>query len=111
MRISSPIPRTVCSHRQASLSRSIENTLYAAPAHKRKCDGINCQRPVAAQIISPDFSETTVRGARMGVVIAGDDGDMFGRAAALKPRTGRRKFRLQRDVDEIAGNGDVVGAL
>ena len=36
---------------------------------------------------------------------------MFGGADALQPRTGRREFRLQRDIDEIAGDGDVVGPL
>ena len=52
-----------------------------------------------------------LRGAHIGVVIAGDDGDMLGRSDTFQPRTGRCEFRLQRDVDEIAGDGDVVGPL
>jgi len=91
--------------------RDADQRKLAAAAHKRKCDGMSCQRPVAAQVISAHFSEPTLGGARIGVVIAGDDGDAFGRADALKPGTGGRKFRFQRDVDEIAGNGDVVGSL
>ena len=52
-----------------------------------------------------------IRGADIGVVIAGDGGDAVGRADALEPGAGRGEFRLQRQVDEIAGDRDVIGSL
>ena len=50
-------------------------------------------------------------GTNIGVVIAGDHGDPIRRADALEPRPRGREFCFQREVDEIAGDCDVIRRL
>ena len=50
-------------------------------------------------------------GADIGIVIAGNDADAVRRADALQPRLRRREFCFQRQVDQIAGDRDVVRLL
>ena len=80
-----------------------------APAQER--EGGAAVGLVAAQIIVPALPPRDGGGADIGVVIAGNDGDVLRGADALQPRPRRREFRLQRQVDEIAGHRDVVGPL
>jgi hypothetical protein len=49
--------------------------------------------------------------ANISVVIAGNDGDPIGFADVSQPRQRWREFRLQREIDQVAGDGDVVGPL
>jgi hypothetical protein len=49
--------------------------------------------------------------ADIGIVVARDDGDVLGLADAFQPCARWREFRLQRQVDEIAGHRDVVRGL
>ncbi len=50
------------------------------------------------------------RGRHISVVIARDDGDVARPAKTVEPGAGARIFVRQRQVDEIAGYRDVVGA-
>ena len=50
-------------------------------------------------------------GADISVVIAGNRGDSVGRADAVEPGARGRELRLQRQIDEIAGDRDVVRLL
>jgi hypothetical protein len=55
--------------------------------------------------------ETMSHCAHIGVVIAGYHRDPLRRADAFKPGLCRGEFRLQRQIDEIAGHRDVVRPL
>ena len=57
------------------------------------------------------FSEAMLRGAHVGIVIAGNDRHPIRWADAFQPLAGRCEFRWQRQIDQIAGDGDVVGLL
>jgi len=80
-----------------------------APAHERKRRAV--RRGIAAQILPERAGETMPRRPHIGVVIAGHDRDPLRRADAFEPGLGRGEFRLQRQVDEVAGDRDVVRAL
>ena len=80
-----------------------------APAHERKRRAVGCD--IAAQILPEHTGETMPRRPHIGVVVAGNDRDVLRRADAFEPGLGRREFRLQRQVDEVAGYRDVVRPL
>ena len=64
---------------------------------------------VAAHVIAPVRGGVLDRVAHIGVVIARHHAHVVGRAEPRQPFPGRREFLLQRDVDEVAGDRDVVG--
>jgi len=80
----------------------------AAAAQEREGGAIGF---VAADIILPHFGGAMSGGADIGIVIAGDDRDMFRGAHALQPRPRRRELGFEREIDEIAGHRDVVRVL
>ena len=62
-----------------------------------------------AQIVAECLHKTMSRGADIGIVIARDRRHGSGRPHASEPLQRRGEFRFQREIDEIAGDGDVVG--
>ena len=74
--------------------------------HKRRF----CAGAVAAHIFFP-FGHLFFRRANIGIVIARHDRDVVRRADTGKPRTRLREFVGQREIDEVAGDRDVVGPL
>src|SRR5262249_51811171 len=66
---------------------------------------------VTSEIIAKCLHEAMARRAHIGVVIAGDRGHEFRRPDAREPFARRWKFCLQREIDEIARDGDVIGRL
>ena len=89
--------------------RDADQRQRAAPADKRirRHAGL-C---IAAQIVGECPGKAMPGGAHIGVVIAGDDRDLLRRADAFQPGRRRRELRLQREIDEIAGDRDVVRLL
>ena len=86
----------------------------SAPADRAGAERERCrrQRPASPrEIIRPGSRKPMPGGANIGIVIAGNDADAIRRPDALQPGPRRRKFRLERDVDEIAGDRDVVRRL
>ena len=63
----------------------------ATPAQERKSD-VAVGRVVAAEIILPGLGKAMLRGANIGVVIAGNDRDTIRRADAFQPVPRRREF-------------------
>ncbi|MGY3361090.1 hypothetical protein ACVWZK_007753 [Bradyrhizobium sp. GM0.4] len=78
-----------------------------APAQARKAD----TAIVARKIGREGFAEAMKGSADISVVIAGNRGDAVGRTDAVEPGARRRELRLQRQIDEIACDRDVVGTL
>ncbi len=66
---------------------------------------------VAAHVVAPVACREAGGRAHIGVVIAGHDGDVARAAERCEPGARRREFVGQRQVDEIAGDRDVVGRL
>ena len=64
-----------------------------------------------AQVIAEVAGETVPGRAHIGVVVAGNDGDVFRRADAFEPDARRGEFRVEGEIDEIAGHGDMVRPL
>ena len=81
----------------------------SAPAQER--EGGAAIGLVAPQVIVPGFRRAMPFGADIGVVIAGDHGDMLAGAHALQPGPRRREFGFERKIDEIACHRDVVRPL
>ena len=95
--------------RRRQRRRHADQRQRAAPAQERKrgtAIGL-----VAGQIIPPGFRKAMLGGANIGVVIAGDDGDAISRADALQPGPRRRKLGFQREIDEVAGDRDLIRRL
>jgi hypothetical protein len=61
--------------------------------------------------LPPGLRKAVLGHAHIGVVIAGDHRDPVRCADALQPRPRRRKLRLEREVDEVAGDRDVIRRL
>ena len=80
-----------------------------AGAATEKPRRVRCR--VAAQIVAAGFGKAVLCGADIGVVIARDHGDCRGSANALQPGPRRRELRFEREIDEIAGDRDVVRPL
>ena len=66
---------------------------------------------VAAEIISPCLDKAMPGGVDISVVIARNDCDAVRRADALQPFQRRRKLRLQREIDQVAGDRDLIRRL
>ena len=79
----------------------------AAPAHKWKLAGLAF---VAAHIFAPELGRQPLRLRYIDVVIAESDGHVGRRSERLQPCARPRILRRQRQIDQVAGHGDVVGA-
>ncbi len=83
-----------------------------APAHIGKRTRPAVRRAgadaVAAHVIAPVRGGMLDRVAHIGVVIARHHAHVVRRAEPREPFPSRREFLLQRDVDEVAGDRDVV---
>ena len=78
----------------------------AAPAHEREVAGTGAI--VAAHVVAPE-RRWAVQGSRhIDVVIAGNDGDVGRCPKRVEPGARSLVFIRQRQVDQIAGHGDVV---
>ena len=79
-----------------------------APTHerKRRLAGI-----IPAHIFAPVELRMARGGAHVDVVIARHQGDVARRPERREPGARRRVFARKRDVDEVAGHGDVVRRL
>ena len=78
----------------------------SAPAHEREAFA-----GVAAHERAPLLQRARHARAHVDVVIAGHGADTLGRVEALQPRAANCKFFRQRDVGNVAGDGDVVWIL
>jgi hypothetical protein len=72
----------------------------------RKRDGF-----VAAHVVAPVREGGGDAAAHIGVVVAGNQRHIGRRAERIEPHPRRRIFGRQRQIDEIAGDGDVVRLL
>ena len=89
---------------------SADQRQRAAAAQKRKPHHAFAGL-VAAQIRMQRLARSDAACAHIGVVIAGHHGDPLRRADAVEPVPRRREFLLQRQIDQIAGDRDLVRAL
>ena len=108
--LAAPEPSGRHQGRRRDRRRRADQCQRAAPAQQWKADAA-IGRLVAAQIISPGFRKAMPRGADIGVVIAGNHRDAIRRTDAFQPGPRRRKLRVQRQVDEVAGDRDLVRRL
>lgn len=76
------------------------------PAHERKRERLG----LSPHIGGPALDAGIARQVGIDVVIAGNDGDALRRADAEQPLRRGFIFRRKPQVDEIAGDGDVIGA-
>ena len=78
-----------------------------APPHKRK----TVETVVAAHIVAPERGGRLLDAAHIDVVIAGYNGDVARRPDRFEPLPRALVFVGQRQVDQIAGDRDVIGAV
>src|SRR3954468_11354844 len=63
---------------------------------------------IAPQILHPVRAKPERRTPYIGVVIPGNNGNVFGWAHPFKPRARGRELGGKRQVDQITGDGDMV---
>ena len=90
-------------------AREADQRERPAPAHEGKAQVGGIRRVVAHEL--PPGRVRGERLAHIGVVIAGHQRHVVRRAERVQPRARRRVFRQQPDIDEVAGDRDVVGRL
>ena len=90
--------------RQSGRERDQRNV--AAPPHERKA----VEPVVAAHVIGPVRGRHRLGAADIDVVVAGHHRDVSGVAERLQPAARARVFVGQRQIDQIAGDRDVVDA-
>ena len=98
-------------HEGRGRHRRRESDQCKRPAAAQKGKGAVAGCLVAGKIIAECLHKTMSRGADIGVVIARDRRHGSGRPHTSEPLPRRAEFRFQREIDEIAGDGDVVGGL
>ena len=81
-----------------------------APPQEREV-GFDRARRVAAHVVAPVLLRRRDAAAHIGVVIARHQGHVGGRAERIEPGARRRVFVRQRQIDEVAGDRDVVRRL
>ena len=79
----------------------------ATAAYERKRAA--CRTIIATHVVAPIPGRPTARLRYIGVMIAGDYGDVRRRPDVVEPRARPRVFDRQRQIDEVAGHSDVVG--
>ena len=77
------------------------------PPQKRK----TLHAVVAGHVVAPVLRRSVCHLPQVDVVIAGNDGDVLGAADGSEPVAGALILDRQRQIDEVAGDGDVVGRL
>ena len=80
-----------------------------AAAHERKRAAVSTL--VAAHVFVPELGRPLPRCRHVDVVVAGDNSHLRGRPDSFEPGTGALVFASGREIDEIAGNGNVVDGL
>ena len=110
LELRAPEPPVAINGRRRHRRRHADQRQRPAPAQQRKA-GVAPAASSPREIVAPSFGKMMAGAANIGVVIAGNHGDPIGRADALEPCPRRREFRLQRQIDEIAGDRDMVRPL
>src|SRR5205814_8075399 len=64
---------------------------------------------VAGHVVGPQAGAIRPGEIHIGIMVAGHDGDPAGRPEVLEPLGGDNEFGGERDIDEVAGQGDVIG--
>ena len=98
---------------QRRVGTALETPISASGPRRRRNGSarIACGLGIAAHEIGERLGKMMPGRAHIGVVIAGNNRDLVRRADTFEPGPCRREFRLERQVDQIAGDGDVAGPL
>ena len=83
----------------------------AALAHVGKCHAAGRGALVAGEIRCPGRHRLGKRPRHIGVVVAGNDGNVMRRPEGLQPSPCGDDLAGQADVHQVAGDGDMIGLV